>query len=54
MIAHLRQINLEAQELGGGFLSDNVMQIVVSDDIVFQAVLGTQDLTFDLYDVRQI
>ena len=53
MISHLRQINLEAQELGG-FLSDNVMQIVVSDDIVFQAVLGTQNLTFDLYNVRQI
>ena len=54
MISHLRQINLEAQELGGGFLSDNVMQIVVSDDIVFQAVLGIQNLTFDLYNVRQI
>ena len=54
MIAHLRHINLEAQELGGGFLSDNVMQIVISENIVFQAVLGTSDLTFDLYDIREM
>ena len=54
MIAHFRQINLEVQELGGGFLTDNVMQIAVDDNIVFQAVLGTKDITFDLYDVRQI
>ncbi len=54
MIAHFRQINLEVQELGGGFLTDNVMQIAVDVNIVFQAVLGTKDITFDLYDVRQI
>lgn len=53
MIAHLRQINLEAKELGGGFLSGNVMQIVISEDVVFQAVLEAQDLTFDLYNIRQ-
>ncbi len=54
MIAHFRQINLEVKELGGGFLTDSVMQIAIDDNIVFQAVLGTKDITFDLYDVRQI
>ena len=53
MIVHLRQINLEVRELGGKFLTDNVMQIVIDDNIVFQAVLETRDITFDLYDVRQ-
>lgn len=54
LIDHLRQINLKSLESGRGFLVDNVLQIVISDNVVFQAVLGAQDIIFDLHDVEEV
>jgi len=54
IIIHFRQINLAILGLQGSFISDNTMQIAITGNIVFQIVLGNQDITFDLYDVRQI
>ncbi len=54
IVIHFRQINLAVLGMEGSFPSDRVMQIAISDRVVFQVVLGSQDITFDLYDASQI
>ena len=54
IIIHFRQINLALLGLNASFITDNTMQIAITENIVFQIILGKQDIIFDLYDVRQI
>jgi len=54
IVSHFSQIHSVVLELNGNFLSDDVIQIAITDKIIFQILLGANDFVIDLCDITQI
>ena len=49
MVVHFREINFAVHGVEGSFLTNDVMQILMANNTVFQVVLENQNMIFDLY-----
>ncbi len=51
MVSNFRQINLAILGIDGSFITNDVIQITLTESVIFQIVLGQQNIVFDLYEV---
>lgn len=54
IVNHFSQIHYVVLGLDGHFLSDDVIQIAMTDKIIFQILLGENNFVIDLCDITQL